>query len=37
MSNQHLPGEEVRLAREEHASGERKYYLSNLPTEATLK
>ena len=37
MGNQHLPGEEAWLVREERASGERKYYLSNLPAEATLK
>ena len=37
LGNQHLPGEEVWLVREERASGERKYYFSNLPAEATLK
>ena len=37
MGNQHLPGEEVWLVREERASGERKYYLSNLPVDAKLK
>lgn len=37
MGNQHLPGEEVWLVREERTSGERKYYLSNLPAEATLR
>ncbi len=37
MGNQHLPGDEVWLVREERGSGERKYYLSNLPAEATLK
>lgn len=37
MGNQHLPGEEVGLVREERTSGERKYYLSNLPAEATLR
>lgn len=37
MGNQHLPGEEVWLIGEFRASGERKYYLSNLPGEATLK
>ncbi|CAO4157290.1 hypothetical protein DHODJN_25980 [Methylorubrum extorquens] len=37
MANQHLPGEEVWLVREERPSGERKYYLSNLPAEAALK
>jgi SRSO17 transposase len=35
--NQHLPGDEVWLVREERGSGERKFYLSNLPTDATLK
>ena len=37
MGNQHLPGEAVWLVREERGSGERKFYLSNLPTDATLK
>lgn len=37
MGNQHLPGEEVWLVREQRASGERKYHLSNLPAEAKLK
>jgi SRSO17 transposase len=36
-NNQHLPGEEVWLVGERRASGERKYYLSNLPARATLK
>jgi SRSO17 transposase len=31
----HLPGEEVWLVGEHRSSGERKYYLSNLPEEAT--
>lgn len=35
--NQHLPGDEVWLVREERGSGERKYYLTNLPADATLK
>lgn len=35
--NQHLPGEAVWLVREERGSGERKFYLSNLPADATLK
>ena len=30
-NNQHMPGEEVWLVGERRASGERKYYLSNLP------
>lgn len=37
MGAQHLPGEEVWLVGEHRSSGERKYYLSNLPTEAPLK
>ncbi len=34
---QHLPGEEVWLVGEHRSSGERKYYLSNLPPNTTLK
>ncbi len=34
---QHMPGDEVWLVGERRASGERKYYLSNLPAEAGLK
>src|SRR4051794_11850736 len=37
MGQQHLPGEEVWLIGEHRATGERKYYLSNLPADATLK
>jgi len=37
MGNQHLPGDEVWLVREEHGSGERNFYLPNLPADATLK
>jgi SRSO17 transposase len=33
----HLPGEEAWLVGERRASGERKYYLSNLPPDATLE
>jgi SRSO17 transposase len=33
----HLPGEEVWLVGEHRASGERKYYLANLPADATLE
>ncbi len=33
---QHMPGEEAWLVGEHRASGERKYYLSNLPAEADL-
>jgi SRSO17 transposase len=36
-NNQHLPGEEVWLVGERRASGERKYYLSNLPPDTGLK
>jgi hypothetical protein len=34
---QHMPGEEAWLIGERRASGERKYYLANLPAEADLK
>ena len=34
---QHLPGEEVWLVGEHRATGERKYYLSNLPPDASLE
>jgi SRSO17 transposase len=34
---QHLPGEEAWLVGEHRASGERKYYLSNLPADASLE
>jgi SRSO17 transposase len=34
---QHLPGEEAWLVGESRASGERKYYLSNLPANASLR
>jgi SRSO17 transposase len=33
----HLPGDEVWLVGEHRASGERKYYLSNLPAAASLE
>src|SRR3954463_7883638 len=33
----HLPGDEAWLVGERRASGERKYYLSNLPPDATLE
>ena len=37
-ANQHLPGdEEVWLVGEHRASGERKFYLSNLPPKASLR
>jgi SRSO17 transposase len=35
--NQHMPGDEAWLIGERRASGERKYYLSNLPTETPIK
>jgi SRSO17 transposase len=34
---QHMPGEEAWLIGEWRSSGERKYYLSNLPAKANLK
>ena len=34
---QHLPGEEVWVVGESRASGERKYYLSNLPADTDLR
>jgi SRSO17 transposase len=34
---QHLPGEEAWLVGEHRATGERKYYLSNLPAETSLE
>src|SRR4051812_43533897 len=34
---QHLPGEEAWLVGEHRASGERKYYLANLPADASLE
>lgn len=37
MGQQHLPGEEVWLIGERRASGEHKYYLSNLPETTDLK
>ena len=36
-ANQHMPGEEVWLVGERRSSGERKYYLSNLPVDTTLR
>jgi SRSO17 transposase len=36
-ATQHLPGDEVWLVGEHRSSGERKYYLSNLPPDTTLK
>ncbi len=37
MGVQHLPGEEVWLIGEHRSTGERNYYLSNLPADAPLK
>jgi SRSO17 transposase len=37
MGAQHLPGEEVWVVGEHRSSGERKYYLSNLPANTPLK
>ena len=37
MGSQHMPGEEVWLIGERRSSGERKYYLSNLPPDTPLK
>ena len=34
---QHLPGDEAWLIGEQRASGEKKYYLANLPVEADLR
>lgn len=36
-NNRHLPGEEVWLVGEWRSSGERKYYLSNLPLRTSLR
>lgn len=37
QGQQHLPGEEAWLIGAWRSSGERKYYLSNLPADANLK
>jgi SRSO17 transposase len=37
MGNQHMPGDEAWLIGERRASGERKYYLSNLPANTPIK
>jgi hypothetical protein len=37
MGNQHLPGEEVWLVGEHRSTGDRKYYLSNLPADTSVK
>ena len=36
-SKQHLPGEEVWLVGEHRSTGEKKYYLANLPTKTDLR
>src|SRR5215212_10289552 len=36
-TSQHLPGDEIWLVGEHRSSGERKYYLSNLPPETTVR
>jgi SRSO17 transposase len=36
-AGQHLPGDEAWLVGEHRATGERKYYLSNLPPDASLE
>ena len=37
MGAQHLPGEEVWLVGEHRSTGERKYYLCNLPVDTPIK
>jgi SRSO17 transposase len=37
MGQQHLPGEEAWLIGEHRTSGEKKYYLANLPAETSLR
>ena len=37
MGAQHLPGEEVWLVGEHRTTGERKYYLSNLPADTPIR
>jgi SRSO17 transposase len=37
MGQQHLPGEDAWLIGEHRSTGERKYYLSNLPADTPLK
>jgi SRSO17 transposase len=37
MGAQHLPGEEAWVIGEHRSTGERKYYLSNLPADTSLK
>lgn len=37
LGQKHLPGEEVWLVGEHRSTGERKYYLSNLPADTPLR
>jgi SRSO17 transposase len=37
MGNQHMPGDQAWLIGERRATGERKYYLSNLPADTPIK
>jgi SRSO17 transposase len=37
MGAQHLPGEDVWVVGEQRSTGERKYYLSNLPADTSLR
>lgn len=37
LGQQYLPGEEVWLVGEHRSTGERKYYLSNLPPDTPLR
>ena len=37
LGQQHLPGEAVWLVGEHRSTGERKYYLSNLPADTPLR
>ena len=37
LGAQHLPGEEVWVVGEQRSTGERKYYLSNLPADTSLR
>jgi hypothetical protein len=37
MSQQHLPGEEAWLIGEHRTSGEKKYYLANMPAKTNRR
>lgn len=37
LGNQHMPSDEVWLVGERCANGARKFYLSNLPADASLR